>query len=120
MGKYLTTVDDMFENYLMPQENGSRYGTLWAVVSNEQGMGLKFTGCPSFSFNASHYTPEDLTAASHPHELARRKETIVSIDYKMSGLGSNSCGPELLEKYRFNEKEFNFKVKIAPVFKEDG
>jgi beta-galactosidase len=119
ISRYLTTVDEMFENYLMPQENGSRYGTEWAIVSNEQGMGIKFVGCPNFSFNAAHYTPEDLTIANHPHELVKRKETIVHIDYKMSGVGSNSCGPELLEKYRFDEKEFEFKLMIVPVFKED-
>jgi len=118
-GKYLTTVDNMFENYLMPQENGSRFGTEWAIVSNEQGMGLKFTGCPEFSFNAAHYSPEDITAARHPHELKKRKETIINVDYKMSGVGSNSCGPELLGKYRFDEKEFEFRLKFIPVFKED-
>lgn len=115
-GKYLTTVDEMFENYLMPQENGSRFGTEWAIISNEQGMGLKFIGCPEFSFNASYYTPEDLTVAQHPHELQKRKETIVNIDYKMSGVGSNSCGPELLKKYRFDKKVFKFNLKFIPVF----
>lgn len=118
-GRYLTTVDNMFENYLMPQENGSRCGTEWVIVSNELGMGLKFTGASEFSFNASHYTPEDLTAAGHPYELKRRKETIVNIDYKMSGVGSNSCGPELLKKYRLDEKEFEFVINIIPVFKEN-
>jgi beta-galactosidase len=118
-GKYLTTVDGMFENYLVPQENGSRCGTDWVTVSNELGMGLKFRSNNEFSFNASHYTPEDLEAAGHPYELKKRKETIVNIDYKMSGVGSNSCGPELLEKYQLKEKEFNFKLNIMPVFKED-
>lgn len=119
MGRYLTTVDDMFENYLVPQENGSRYGTEWCIISNELGMGLKFTCSKDFSFNASHYTTEDLTAAGHPYELQKRKETIVNIDYKMSGVGSNSCGPELLDKYRLDEKEFEFEVKIMPIFKEE-
>ncbi|MFL0249573.1 glycoside hydrolase family 2 TIM barrel-domain containing protein [Clostridium neuense] len=118
-GKYLLTVDDMFENYLMPQENGSRYGTEWAVISNKLGMGLKFTGTSDFSFNAAHYTPEDLTKAGHPYELNKRKETVVNIDYKMSGVGSNSCGPELLNKYRLEEKEFEFDLKITPIFKEE-
>lgn len=118
-GKYLTTVDEMFENYLMPQENGSRCGTEWAIISNAFGMGLEFTSDTDFSFNAAHYTTEDLTAAEHPHELEKRKETVVNIDYKISGVGSNSCGPELLGKYRLNEKEFEFGIKITPVFKED-
>jgi beta-galactosidase len=118
-GKYLTTVDGMFENYLMPQENGSRCGTEWAIISNEQGMGLKFTAASEFSFNAAHYTPEDLTSAGHPYELNKRKETIVNIDYKMSGAGSGSCGPQLLEKYRLNERELEFSLRITPIFKED-
>lgn len=98
-GKYLLTVDEMFENYIMPQENGSRYGTEWAIVSNEQGMGMKFSGSDDFSINVAHYTPEDLTLAVHDYELVRRKETIVNLDYKISGVGSNSCGPELLVPY---------------------
>ncbi len=119
-GKYLMTVDHLFENYLMPQENGSRYDTDWVIISNEQGMGLKLTSdSEHFSFNAAHYTPEDLDAAGHPHELVRRVETIVNADYKMGGVGSNSCGPELLEEYRLSEKEFSFKLVITPIFKEE-
>ncbi|OBZ09481.1 glycoside hydrolase family 2 TIM barrel-domain containing protein [Bacillus sp. FJAT-26390] len=117
--RYVTTVDEMFEPYIMPQENGSRYGTHWAVISNEQGMGLKFASPEPFSFNASHYTPLDLTIAAHDHELKARKETIVHLDYKMSGVGSNSCGPELLDQYRLNEKQFRFELHIKPVLSED-
>ncbi|MBE1442459.1 glycoside hydrolase family 2 TIM barrel-domain containing protein [Paenibacillus sp. OAS669] len=119
-GRYQLTVDEMFENYIMPQENGSRFGTERAVVSNALGMGLAFQASQPFSFQASHYTPEDLTKAEHTFELVKRKETIVHLDYKMSGVGSASCGPELLEPYRFNEKEFQYKLKVQPVFKEDG
>ncbi|MCJ8014054.1 DUF4981 domain-containing protein [Paenibacillus sp. KQZ6P-2] len=119
MGKYLLHVDDMFEPYVMPQENGSRYGTEWASVTNELGMGLMFTGSEAYSFHASHYLPEDLDQAGHQHELVKRKETIVHLDYKMSGVGSNSCGPELLEKYRLDEKEFEFAMQLRPVYKED-
>lgn len=120
-GQFLTTVDGMFENYIMPQENGSRYGTEWAVVSNAQGMGLRFSAPDGFSFNVSHFSPEDLTEAKHDWELAKkkRKETIVHLDYKMSGVGSNSCGPELAEPYRLNEKEFQYELCLMPVFKED-
>ncbi|OCT12553.1 glycoside hydrolase [Paenibacillus pectinilyticus] len=120
-GKYLLKVDDMPENYIMPQETGSRYGTEWAIVSNELGMGLKFTASNPFSFNALHYLPEDLTAATHNYELPRlkRPETVVHLDYKMSGVGSNSCGPELLPQYRLSETELEFEIEITPIFKED-
>jgi beta-galactosidase len=118
--KFQTNVDSMHENYLKPQENGSHYSTEWAVVTNLLGMGLMFIGMDNFSFNASHYTSEDMTAAAHPHELKRRDETIINIDYMMSGVGSNSCGPELLPQYRFTETDFCFKLRIKPVFKEDN
>jgi len=116
---YESTVDAMHENYLRPQENGSHYGTEWAAVTNKLGMGLLFIGMDEFSFNVSHYTPEDLTAATHPHELTRRDETIVNIDYMMSGVGSNSCGPELLPKYRLSQNVIDFSLRIKPVFKEE-
>ncbi|GLX70819.1 beta-galactosidase [Paenibacillus glycanilyticus] len=119
-GVYLTTVEDMFENYIFPQENGSRYGTDWMVSSNRLGMGLRFEKMSrAFSFNASQYTPEELTEKSHSHLLRKSGKTIVHVDYKMSGVGSNSCGPELLQQYRLDEKSFTFDIHIIPVFKED-
>ncbi|WP_028558804.1 glycoside hydrolase family 2 TIM barrel-domain containing protein [Paenibacillus pinihumi] len=120
-GLFRSNVREMSENYVMPQESGSRYGTEWAIVSNVQGMGLRFaaSAADSFSFNASRYAPEDLAAAKHTWELKERKETIVQLDYKMSGIGSNSCGPELSEAYRLNEQEFAFELTLAPVFRED-
>jgi len=118
-GRFKDSVDGMHENYLRPQENGSHYATEWAAVTNLLGAGLLFIGMDEFSFNTSHYTPEDITLANHPHELVKRDETILNIDYMMSGVGSNSCGPELLPQYRLSLPDFCFKLRIKPVFKDD-
>jgi beta-galactosidase len=117
--RFETTVSSMHENYLRPQENGSHFKTEWAAVTDLNGAGLLFAGMDDFSFNASHYTPEDITAANHPYELEKRNETIIHIDYKVSGVGSNSCGPELLPKYRLDEQNISFKLRMKPVFIED-
>lgn len=117
--RFDTTVDFSHENYLKPQENGSHYKTEWATVSNSLGMGLLFIGMDDFSFNVSHYTPHDLTNASHPFKLKRREETIVNIDYGLSGIGSNSCGPELLHAYRLSQSDICFNLRIKPVFSGD-
>lgn len=117
--KFKVTVDQMHENYLKPQENGSHYKTEWATVSNKQGMGLLFIGMDDFSLNVSHFTPQDITKAKHPFELKRREETIVNLDYALNGIGSNSCGPELLEAYRLSQTDICFKLRIKPVFIED-
>ncbi|WP_028588824.1 glycoside hydrolase family 2 TIM barrel-domain containing protein [Paenibacillus massiliensis] len=116
---YETTVDQLFQHYVMPQENGARFGTGWANVTNLLGMGLRFTAEEDFSFQALHVTPELLAKAEHTYELQTIPETVVHIDYKMSGVGSNSCGPELLPAYRLSEKNIRFTCQIRPVFKED-
>lgn len=117
--KFEASVDSMHENYLMPQENGSHYSVEWATVNNLLGMGMLFIGMDDFSLNVSHFTPEDITLAKHPFELKRRDETIVNIDFGMSGVGSNSCGPELLPRYRLSQMEIDFKLRMKPVFKEE-
>ena len=49
----------------------------------------------------------------HESELIQSDNTIVRIDYKNSGIGSNSCGPELLKQYRLNEKNIDFEFLIS-------
>ena len=46
--------------------------------------------------------------AEHQDELIPDDAINLRVDYKNSGIGSNSCGPELLEKYRLSEKRINF------------
>lgn len=36
----------------------------------------------------------------------------IGIDYKVSGIGSNSCGSELGQKYRLDEKEFEYTFSV--------
>jgi beta-galactosidase len=116
---YSLRVEQMLADYIRPQENGSRFDTEWASVANELGMGLRLASLKRFSFNASAYLPEDLARVSHNYELRPRQATIVQLDYKMSGVGSSSCGPELAETVRLGEKNICFEIELNPVFKED-
>ncbi len=115
-GEYKSTVTENYEPYVFPQENSSHWGCRWADVHTVAGHGFLFTSCEPFSFNASHFSPEQLTETRHHYELKREPETTVMLDMRMDGIGSNSCGPELAEKYRFNETEFSSSVTIKPVF----
>ncbi|HTP57736.1 MAG TPA: beta-galactosidase small subunit, partial [Spirochaetia bacterium] len=112
--RFSSSVDAMYQAYLRPQEHGSHYSTEWASVTGGSGLGLLFVGQENFSFNASHYTQHDLADARHPHELKPRKETFIHLDAMMSGMGSNSCGPELLPQYRLSRTEIDFRVRIRP------
>ena len=101
----------------MPQENSSHCGTRNAFVGNLFGHGLFFENLydgETFSFNASHFRAETLTAAKHDYELVPEKETVVYIDMRMSGVGSHSCGPELAKEFRVDEEEFSGSFKLVP------
>ncbi|MBR3714520.1 MAG: DUF4981 domain-containing protein [Clostridia bacterium] len=119
-GLYTTSVTEHFEHYIKPQENMAHIDTEWMSATNLSGHGLAAVSTgESFSFNCSHYTPAQLTNTAHDFELKPLKETVVNIDYKQSGIGSNSCGPDLAYKYRLSENKFRFSFRIKPTFIND-
>lgn len=74
---------------------------------------LKWQTCMKpFSFNASVYMQEELERANHNYELQESDSTVFCIDYAQNGIGSNSCGPEVQEKYQLNEEQFAFGVEL--------
>jgi beta-galactosidase len=113
LSHFHTTVSENFEHYVRPQENGSHYGCRYAAVTTYTGQGLFFFG-DNVCFNASHYTPEQLTATGHDYDLKPMRETTVIIDYKQSGIGSNSCGPWLASSMQFREPSFSFRIRVLP------
>ncbi len=117
MGIYSTTASKNFEHYVRPQENSAHDGTKWAYVANLNGHGLLFSG--DISFNAMHYTSKQLTETKHDYELVPLPETVVNIDFRQDGIGSNSCGPELNPNFSFDKKEFSWTVRISPAFVND-
>lgn len=104
-------VNAMHEDYIKPQENGSHYDCDYVSLHNDS-VSFTVAGRETFSFNVSSYTQEELTKKAHNYELEKSPYTVLCIDYRQSGIGSNSCGPELLEKYRLNEEEFSFSVRL--------
>ena len=112
-GKYLTTVQENDEPYIMPQENGSHYGCETMQVSGN-GKAWHFSTDKTFSFSVSEYTQEELTEKMHDFELEKSGFTVLNIDYGQSGIGSASCGTELAEKYQLNEEAFSFRLRMRP------
>ena len=115
---YSSTVSELHEPYVRPQENGARQDTRALAVIDELGNGLMFTSVKSygdgFSFTAHDYTDHALDEAKHTHEIEYSDDTIVSIDYRQCGVGSNICGPEPQEKYKLyldEPAEYSFVIK---------
>ncbi|NBK80065.1 DUF4981 domain-containing protein [bacterium D16-76] len=112
LGVYAQTVDSMFEPYLMPQENSSHMGCRYGTVT-DGAYSLTCAAERPFSMNVSRYTQEQLKEARHHDELAPCGDTVWCLDYAMSGVGSNSCGPALLEPYRLDAQNFTFAFTLV-------
>ena len=108
MGLYNSTAADEYVDYIMPQEHGNHTKTKKLTM----GCGLEFIGVPEFEFNVSQYTSDELTYAKHIDEIKPNGKTNLRIDYKVSGIGSASCGPALLPKYQLGKGKFNFSFYI--------
>ncbi len=106
---YESSAKNEYFPYIMPQEHGNHTNCRELEIHN----GLKFTADQSFEINVSHYNSKSLTEALHIDELKEDDATYIRIDYKNSGIGSHSCGPELMEKYRLSEKQIDFEFYIS-------
>ncbi len=111
---YRATVQEQYVPYIRPQENGNKTDVRWAAVTDIRGMGLLAVGMPVLEVSAHHYTAEDFTQAKHTHELVRRNETILNLDYRQAPLGSNSCGPGPLPEYLLKAEEVTFSMRLKP------
>lgn len=109
---YCSCVEQLHEDYLRPQENGSHYDCSYVVVEGDSHE-IAVVSENGFSFNTSVYSQEELTEKKHNFELQPSGMTILCVDYAQSGVGSNSCGPELLKQYRLDSESFEWKMQIG-------
>lgn len=114
-GIYTGSVTDQHEDYIRPQENGSHTDCDYVIVKGNV-LGIAAYGAQSFAFNVSEYTQEELTEKAHNYELVPCGSTVLCLDYKQNGIGSQSCGPRLKEKYRFDEERFTFEMNLNPLY----
>ena len=108
MGKYRSSASGEYVPYIMPQEHGNHINTKYLKMD----CGVEFVAATKFEFNVSEYTSDALTKATHIDELVKNGKTNVRIDYKTSGIGSHSCGPDLMEQYRVKHEPFEYSFYI--------
>ena len=112
LGRFAQRADDLFEDYVKPQENGSRFGCKSVTVTDGAGA-VTVTSPADFSFNLSAYTQEELAGKKHNYELTESPDMVFCFDYKMSGVGSNSCGPQLTKAMRLDEEKLAFRFDLT-------
>ena len=115
-GLYRTDVGDLHEDYIRPQENGSHYDCEYVELNNSR-YGIVVSAENAFSFNASYYTQEELEKKTHNYELTESDSVVFCVDYALNGIGSNSCGPVVLDQYRFDDVLFRFQFTLIPYVK---
>ncbi len=119
LGIFETTTSDILEPYIKPQESGNRSGVRWVQVTNENGIGLEFVAIDKpFNFNAKTTTDDNLIAAKHLEDVAIMELNNISIDGFVRGVGSNSCGPDTRDEFKFilsKHRPFKFSFLIKPI-----
>lgn len=108
IGLYKSTAEDEYVNYIRPQEHGNHTSVKMLKIGN-----LVFES-EKLDIGVSQYSTEILDKAEHTDELHKTGKTYVRVDYKMSGVGSDSCGPKLPKRFSLSEKKFEFKFLMYP------
>ena len=121
LGRYTTTVDDMFEMYAHPQSHGNRMAlrdfTLW---NPENGNAIKVETEGEVSFSLSHYDQSQyLVPELHPWDLEKDDVVYATIDYMQRGLGNGSCGPGTEYKYYCPYSPVSHKLRISTINGKD-
>jgi beta-galactosidase/beta-glucuronidase len=117
VGIWSRKVDDLYTPYVWPQENGNRHQVKWVSLTEANGFGLLAVGKPEIDFSAHYYTIENFEKANHTYDLKKQDFITFNLDHKQHGLGSSSCGPDVLEKYRLRPEAFEFEVRFKPYSK---
>ena len=120
VGKYSSTVTDLYEEYVRPQDNGYRSDVRWFEFKDADGKGVRFSADFPMFVQALHFSMEDLMDSRHFNGERRRaslleprSEICLNIDLRQLGLGGASCGPKPMDKYIFPVQHEKFTVKIS-------
>lgn len=110
---YESTVTDQYVPYILPQEHGNHFETRWLTLASKKA-GLRVHAHGPLEFSASHFTAADLYAAFHTYDLKPQAEVTLNLDYRQRGLGTASCGPDALERYRISPGRYRWNYELQP------
>jgi beta-galactosidase len=114
VGLYESTVTGEYVPYILPQEHGNKTDVRWMELEDPDHTRVRFWGDRYFEASASHFTSHDLFKWTHTPDVVARPEVVVNLDYAQRGLGTQSCGPDALPRYRIQPGRFDFAFVLQP------
>ncbi|MFB7593979.1 glycoside hydrolase family 2 TIM barrel-domain containing protein [Streptomyces sp. NPDC056160] len=118
VGLYSGTVSGQWTSYIRPQENGNKTDVRWVALTDGDGHGLLASGEPLLEFNASHFTPEDLSVgARHDYQLTAREEVVLRLNHRQMGVGGdNSWGAHTHDEYKLlADRDYSYTYRLRPL-----
>jgi beta-galactosidase len=115
IGKYKSSVANLMTDYIRPQENGGRIGVRWFELKNVQGKGLRIDLDKPRMVTTLHVRSEELADATHNVFVKRSGTTVVTIDAAHRGVGTASCGPDTLPKYKIRSGVHKFTWTVSVI-----
>jgi len=113
IGLYCKPIEETYTIFDKPQESGNHENTSFVMLSNVYGNGLTVVGCDQFAFSYHDFSLSSLTKARHKNEIVKSDLNYLYVDYKMRGLGNNSCGPNPEEEFELIPHAFEFAFVLA-------
>jgi len=113
IGLYQSTVDNMFEPYLIPQDCGLRTDNQYVRITNDEGIGIEFSATQPFNFNCYNYSTENLTKAKYIYQLIKSDGVTFNFDYQTTGVGCTAIG--VINKYQTIPHSLRFTSSIKPI-----
>lgn len=116
IGKYRSSVDELWTPYVQPQETGNRTDVRWVTFTNSSGVGLRAVGLPELYFSAWPFRMSELERAKHAAEIRPSREITVNLDYRQMGIGGDdSWGAWPHPEYRLTRKQYEYRFYLEPV-----
>ena len=114
--RWSSTVDEQYVPYILPQEHGNLTDVRWLALTRAGGQRVTATAVDGvLQAKASHYSDESLAAARHTIQLVREDVTYLSLNAAVRGLGTGSCGPDTLERYRIHGgRRYELSYRLLP------
>ncbi|HET9169995.1 MAG TPA: glycoside hydrolase family 2 TIM barrel-domain containing protein [Actinospica sp.] len=101
VSRHGSTIDALFTPYLRPQESGGRNAVRWITLSAPDTPALTIHLDEPRQISVTRHRAADLARAAHHDELVPLSDRcVVHVDAAHRGLGTASCGPDTLPRYR--------------------